>query len=54
MDTSNLLTKFDRIGARLKVVDRPSRRFRAALGVISLDIGEDREGEYLHSVAFLD
>ncbi len=46
MDTSNLLTKFARIGARLKVADRPSRPFRAASGVISLDIGEDRDGEF--------
>jgi hypothetical protein len=46
MDTSNLLTKFTRIGARLKVADRPSRPFRAASGVISLDIREDRDGEF--------
>ncbi len=46
MDTSNLLTKFARIGARLKVADRPSRRFRTASGVISLDMREDREGEF--------
>ena len=46
MDTTNLLAKFARIGARLKVADRPSRRFRAASGVISLDIGEDRDGEF--------
>ena len=30
MDTSNLLTKFARIGARLKVSDRPSRSLRIA------------------------
>src|SRR5687768_14172185 len=46
MDTTNLLAKFARIGARMKVADRPSRRFRAASGVVSLDIGEDRRGEY--------
>jgi hypothetical protein len=46
MDTSNLLSKFARIGARLKVADRPSRRFRTASGVISLDVLEDREGEF--------
>jgi hypothetical protein len=46
MDTSNLLIKFARIGARLKVADRPSRRFRTASGVISLDVLEDREGEF--------
>ena len=46
MDTDNLLTKFARIGARLKIADRPSRRSRAASGVISLDIREDRNGEF--------
>jgi hypothetical protein len=46
MDTSNLLIKFARIGARLKVADRPSRRFRTASGVVSLDVLEDREGEF--------
>ncbi len=46
MDTSNLLSKFARIGARLKVADRPSRRFRTASGVVSLDVLKDREGEF--------
>ena len=46
MDTSNLLTKFTRMGARLKVLDRPAPRFGATSGGISLDIREDREGEY--------
>jgi hypothetical protein len=46
MDTSNLLTKFARIGARLKVTDRASNRRRVARGVISLDVQEDREGEF--------
>jgi hypothetical protein len=46
MDTSNLLAKFARIGARLKVTDRPSNRRRVASGVISLDVQADREGEY--------
>ena len=50
MDTDNLLTKFARIGARLKVADRPSRRFRAASGVISLDVQEDRDGEFFEVV----
>jgi hypothetical protein len=46
MDTSNLLTKFARIGARLKVTDRASNRRRTASGVISLDVQEDKEGEF--------
>ena len=46
MDTSNLLIKFARIGARIKVADRPSRRFRTASGVVSLDVLQDREGEF--------
>ncbi len=49
MDTSNLLTKFARMGARLKVIDRPARRFPTPSGVISLDIREDRDGEYFDS-----
>ncbi len=46
MDTSNLLAKFARIGARLKVTDRPSRRSGAVAGIVSLDVLEDREGEF--------
>ena len=46
MDTSNLLIKFARIEPRIKVADRPSRRFRSAAGAISLDVLEDREGEF--------
>jgi hypothetical protein len=45
METSVLDTKFARIGARLKVADRPSRRFRMAEG-ISLDVQTDRKGEF--------
>jgi hypothetical protein len=45
MDTSFLNTKFARIGARLKVADRPSRRSRTS-GVISLDVHADRKGEF--------
>lgn len=43
MDTSLLNTKFTRIGARLKVADRPARR---APGVLSLDVQSDRKGEF--------
>jgi hypothetical protein len=50
MDTTSLLAKFARIGARMKVADRPSRRFRVAAGAISLDIREDRDGEYFEVV----
>jgi len=46
MDTDNLLAKFTRIGARMKVADPPHRRMRVASGVISIDIREDRHGEY--------
>ena len=44
MDTTNLLAKFARIGARVKVADRPTRRFRADQGVITLHIQVDRDG----------
>ena len=46
MDTPLLNKKFERIGARLKVVDRPRRRFGATSGLLTLDIGEDRRGEF--------
>lgn len=46
---TNLLNKFARIGARLKVADRPSRRTRMA-GVISLDVQADRKGEFFEIV----
>ncbi len=45
MNKNSLLDKFARIGARAKVTSRPSR-FRASAGAISLDVREDREGEY--------
>jgi hypothetical protein len=46
MDIDNLITKFARIGARLKIADRPPRRLGTASRAISLDIGEDRNGEF--------
>src|SRR5690242_18664467 len=49
MDTNLLDTKFARIGARLKVADRPSRRSRTA-GVVSLDVQADRKGEFFEIV----
>ncbi len=45
MDTTLLNKKFTRIGARLKVVNLPRHRFRTT-GVLSLDIGSDRRGEF--------
>src|SRR3954470_20730197 len=50
MDTTNLLTKFARIGARLKVADRPSRPFRVASGVLTLDVQADRDGEFFEVI----
>jgi hypothetical protein len=49
MDTNLLNTKFARIGARLKVADRPSRRSRTS-GVISLDVQTDRKGDFFEIV----
>ena len=49
MDTNLLDTKFARIGARLKVADRPTRRFRMA-GAFSLDVQADRKGEFFELV----
>lgn len=49
MDTNLLDMKFSRIGARLKVADRPAR-FRRMAGVISLDVLADRKGEFFEIV----
>jgi hypothetical protein len=49
MDTNLLDVKFARIGARLKVAERPTRRSRTA-GVISLDVRTDRKGEFFEVV----
>jgi hypothetical protein len=49
MDTNLLDIKFARIGARLKVADRPSRRTRTA-DVLSLDVQTDRDGEFFEIV----
>jgi hypothetical protein len=46
MDTSNLLREFARIGARVKFSDGLSSRRRATSGVLTLDVQEDREGEF--------
>lgn len=45
MDNALLNKKFERIGARLKIVDRPARRLRTS-GPLSLDVGIDRRGEF--------
>lgn len=49
MNTNLLDAKFTRIGARLKIADRPTRRSRMA-GVISLDVQSDRKGEFFEIV----
>src|SRR5438552_978118 len=49
MDTKFLNLKFARIGARLKVAERPARSSRMA-GVISLDVRADRKGEFVEIV----
>src|SRR3984957_9689064 len=49
MNTNLLDTKFARIGARLKVAERPTRRNRTA-SVISLDVQADRKGEFFEIV----
>jgi hypothetical protein len=52
MDTGLLETKFDRMGARLKVSDR--RNQRARLGFVSLNIRTDRDGEFFEISAAPD
>ena len=49
MDTNLLDVKFARIGARLKIADRPARRIRTS-GVISLDVQADSKGEFFEIV----
>src|ERR1700674_5340304 len=49
MDTNLLDIKFARMGARLKVADRPARRNRTT-GVIALDVQADRKGEFFKIV----
>jgi hypothetical protein len=49
MNANLLDTKFARIGARLKVADRPTRRGRTS-GPISLDVQTDRRGEFFEIV----
>jgi hypothetical protein len=53
MDTSLLDTKFARIGARLKVVDRPPRRMHLA-GPFALDVRDDRKGEFFEFLLLPD
>jgi hypothetical protein len=48
-DTKLLDAKFARIGARLKVADRPSRLSRTA-GVVTRDVQSDRKGEFFEVV----
>lgn len=49
MDTNLLNMKFARIGARLKVADRSTRRLRTS-GPIALDVQADRTGEFFEIV----
>lgn len=49
MNANLLDNKFSRIGARLKVADRPSRRTRMS-GALSLDVQADGEGEFFEIV----
>ncbi|TWU09944.1 hypothetical protein [Allorhodopirellula heiligendammensis] len=46
MDAQLLNKKFQRMGARLKVVDPPRQRRRASSSLLTLDIGSDRQGEF--------
>jgi len=50
MDTTDLLTKFARIGARLKVAERASRRNPTGAGILTLDVQADRNGEFFEVV----
>lgn len=41
MNTTDPLTRFARIGARIKVTERPRRRFTDSPGVVRLDVQAD-------------
>ena len=49
MDTALLFNKFARIGARLKVADRPAPPTRAAR-TVTLDVRADRRGEFFEII----
>jgi hypothetical protein len=49
MDTNLLDNKFVRMGARLKIADRPASRNRT-MGVIALDVQADSKGEFFEIV----
>ena len=51
MDTTNLLAKFDPDRGQDEGRRPPTRRLRAASGVITLDIRDDRRGEYFEVVS---
>jgi hypothetical protein len=46
MDTTDLLTKFARIGARVKLADRPPNPYSPAPDALRLDVRADRHGEF--------
>jgi hypothetical protein len=46
MNANLLDNKFARMGARLKLAERPARRFQSMAGLVSLDILTDRKGEF--------
>lgn len=54
MNTTLLNKKFEIIGARFKVVYRDARLVRKGDSRFSLDIGEDRRGEYFEMATLLD
>jgi hypothetical protein len=53
MDTALLSQKFERIGARLKVVDQSRQRVIRSFGALQLDVSEDRRGEYFEVQKFV-
>ncbi len=54
MNTQLLNQKFERIGARLKIVAPPARRLRNATTQLALDIREDRRGEFFEIMPLVD
>lgn len=51
MDTTLICNKFEAIGARVKVRERPTRMRWSSPDLLLLDIGEDRRGEYFEITA---
>jgi hypothetical protein len=54
MDTTNLIAKLEKLGARATIRPLVQNRWRPAVGPVVIDIGHDRRGEYFDIQATSD